>query len=69
MTHQINTYISGMTYFISKTIHRRAHSLYYYIDIIIRTIYGDAVVIGEMYFRFRVYEENLCFRIRFLRLI
>ena len=58
-----------MTNFVSKTTHQKAQFLYHYIDIIIRTIYGDAVVIGEMYFRFRVYEENLCFRIRFLRLI
>ena len=42
----INTYISGMTYFVSKTTHLNAQFLYHYIDIIIRTIYGDAAVIG-----------------------
>ena len=35
-----------MTHFVSKTTHRRAQYLYHYIDIIIRTLYSDAVVIG-----------------------
>ena len=32
--------------FVSKTTHQNAQFLYHYIDIIIHTIYGDAVVIG-----------------------